>query len=157
MIENKILTRKQWLELNSKLDKLSNILFLLEEQRNAKPKHWLKFDACIPPQSVCKDVDSMMDNISSYLGFIGKLSEYYGCEPMNLFVDNSKMVSDKAIAAYYPDKKTAYSKESTCAKTVVLHEFFHHLVALNVVIVDKKDEEKYADKFAEAFLSRVSK
>lgn len=63
--------------------------------------------------------------------------------------------TDKAIATYYPNLKTAYSKNQTVGRETVLHEFFHHLTNCKVVVVNKADEEYYADKYAQTFMQRV--
>lgn len=130
---------------------------LLEvERHSAKPRRWLKFYECIPPVTVCKDVCSMMIGTQYYTGFLARLREYYDCEPMKLFMDESRC-SKGYLAMYYPDEKTAYARGPVMKKTV-LHEFFHHLVDTKVVFLDdseKKTVEKLADEYARIFLQRA--
>lgn len=149
-----MVTDRQWRNLHKKLNNILEVVGYLERQlRKQTPKKWLKFEECIPPASVCKDVHSMLRGINTYGGFLGRLAEYYGCEEMDLRVDDK--IEPKYRAVYNPVMKTAYSRKSTVDTKTVLHEWFHHLVNLNVVVVDKKDEEKYADKYANAFLTRA--
>lgn len=147
-------SKRQWYNLHSKLNSIMQKLEWLEEQIPRKEKRWLKFDECLPPASVCRDVFSMMDGNSTYTGFLGKLAEYYGCEPMDFYID--PQINPKYRAVYRPHLKTAYSRTSTASKRTVLHEFFHHLVNLKVVVVHKDEEEKCADKYAEIVMMRGS-
>ncbi len=152
-----IMTERQWRNLTYKFDRMALSIEALERRlADQKAKKYLKFDECIPPSSVCRDVLSMLEGIRGYEGFIGRLSEYYGCEPMRMLVDPGNKVSDKAIATYYWAEKTAYSKGNSCSQNTVLHEFFHHMQNCKVVVVDKEQEEKCADKFASIFLSRAA-
>jgi len=130
-----------------------NRLSMLEEKLPNRQKRWLKFDECVPPESICKDANSMMKGNNTYTGFLGKLAEYYGCEEMSLNVDTS--IDPKYNAVYYPLLKEARSRTKTVSIKTVLHEWFHHLVNLKVVFVDKSKEEKYADKYSEIFLQRI--
>ena len=125
----------------------------LEENLPLKSKKWLKFTECIPPANVCKEIYSMTTGINTYEGFIGKLSEYYGCKPMSLHVD--KTINPKYSAIYYPNLNEARTRTKTVGFKTVLHEFFHHLVNLKVVVVNKDEEEKYADKYARIFMQRA--
>jgi len=147
-----MISERQWRNLNKKLNNITCKLEIVEQKLRQKPKKWLKFEESVPPASVCEDVASMMDGIDSYTGFLGRLSEYYGCESMGFFVD--KTINAKYLAVYYPTLKEAHSRTNTLERRDVLHEFFHHLVNLNVVVINKKDEEKLADKYADAFLRR---
>lgn len=155
--KTKVMTERQWRNFNKKLDQMQRHIEALEKLIPKREKRWLKFDECLPPGSVCADIASMMYGITKFTGFIGRLSDYYGCSTMDMLIDrNHNKVSDKAIATYYPSEKTAYSKGETCSQNTVLHEFFHHMVNCNVVIVNKSDEEYYADRFAQLFQQRAA-
>jgi len=148
------ITQKKWNNLHKKLNEmqsqLGNLENLLEKQR---PKKWLKFDECVPPSSVCKDVFSMLAGLNTYTGVLGKLADYYGCTPMQMLVDRS--IDPKYKAVYRPNEEVAYSRETTIDAKSVLHEWFHHMVNLNVVLVNKRAEEHWADKYATIFLQRA--
>ena len=148
------ISKRQWYNLHSKLNSIMEKLEWLEKQIPRKEKKWLKFDECLPPASVCGDVFSMMNGNNTYTGFLGKLAEYYGCEPMDFYID--PQINPKYRAVYRPPLKAAYSRTDTASKRTVLHEFFHHLVNLRVVVVPKDEEEKYADKYAEIVMMRGS-
>lgn len=152
----KVMTERQWKNFNRKLECMERHIEALEKLISHKEKRWLEFDECVPPSSVCKDITRMLDGVTDFTGFIGRLSYYYGCSTMDMFIDiNHIKVSDKAIATYYPSEKAAYSKGKTCSPNTVLHEFFHHMVNCCVVVVNKADEEYYADKFAQLFQQRA--
>jgi len=148
------ITKRQWNNIHKKLNRLEDTINYIKNNLLKKQMKYLKFEECIPPSSICKDVNSMMNGVNNYEGFIGRLSSYYGCEPMGLFVD--KTINPKHIAEYRPLIKNAYTRKTTCDKKDVLHEYFHHLVNLNVVVIDKKKEEYYADEYAKLFLERVN-
>ena len=140
--------------LLKKINELSDKIDRIEKSLLPKEKKWLKFNECIPPKSACKDIHSMLDGINDFTGFIGKLSEYYGCETMGIYIDET--INPKYIAEYRPLMKTAYTKGKTVNIETVLHEFFHHLCNLNVVIVNEKESEKCADEYARIFMERVN-
>ena len=148
----KIITQKNWLDLQRKLDNLEWQLSFIRDNMQTRTKNYLRFDECVPPTSVCKDVVSMMDGMKTYTGFIGKLADYYGCAIMQAYVDIN--LDPKYNAVYYADRKTTYTKP-TVSKSTILHEFFHHLVALHIVVCEKEDEEKKADVYARTFLVRA--
>jgi len=152
--EYRLISDSQWRYLHRKLNHLeaqvSDLRSSLKESQ--RPKRYLRFGECLPPASICKDVMSMMNGTNTYDGFIGRLAEYYHCETMGCFVDTN--IDPKYAAVYRPSEKNAYSREKTVDRRIILHEFFHHLVNLNVVSVNKKDEEEYADKYARIVLSR---
>jgi len=147
------ITKRQWYNIHRKLNDITNRLSMLEEKLPNRQKRWLNFDECVPPESICKDVNSMMKGNRTYTGFLGKLAEYYGCKEMSLNVDTS--IEPKYIAVYYPLLHEARTRTKTIDKKTVLHEWFHHLCSLKVVFVDKSKEEKYADKYAKIFLQRI--
>ena len=140
--------------LLKKINELSDKVDRIEKSLLPKEKKWLKFNECIPPKSICKDIYSMIVGVNSYIGFLGKLSEYYGCKPMEMYVD--KTINPKYIAEYRPGTNKAYSRGATVNENTVLHEFFHHLCYLNVVILSKSEEEKYADMYSKIFMERVN-
>jgi len=146
------ITERQWRNLNNKLNEITNKLVRIEKQIPQRQKKWLKFDECVPPISVCKDVSSMMTGNSTYDGFLGKLAEYYGCGEMSLVVD--KTINPKYLAVYRPSLRQAASRTPTASRSTVLHEWFHHLVNLHVVVIDNEKAEKLADKYARIFMER---
>lgn len=147
------ITKRQWNNIHKKLNFIIRKIEWLEEQIPRKEKRWLKFDECVPPASVCKDIVSMMNGNNAYTGFLGKLAEYYGCEEMDFVVDKS--INPKYIAVYYPLLKRAKSRKPTVSMDTVLHEWFHHLCNLKVVFVDKEEEEIYANRYAKIFMARA--
>jgi len=150
--EMKLISERQWRNLNRKLNGIRETVRRLEDELPQKPKRWLHFEECIPPASVCRDISSMLDGISSYTGFLGRLAEYYGCSSMGFYVDEK--IDPKYKAIYYPNLKKAASRTPTIGRNSVLHEWFHHLVNENVVVVDGEEEEKFARKYAEIFMLR---
>lgn len=154
MVVKMEISKRQWNNIHKKLNSLKDEVVELKSILPKREMKYLKFEECIPPASICKDVNSMMNGISSYEGFIGRLSNYYGCETMGLYVD--KKMDIKHIAEYRSLTRDAYTRKTTCEKNTVLHEYFHHLVNLKVVIVDKKKEEYYADKYTKVFMERVN-
>lgn len=152
MTRYRLVSDAQWRYLHRKINRLSDKLDSLQEQLPRKHKKFLKFCEVVPPVSVCKDVMSMMDGMNTYEGLIGRLSEYYGCMVMGLYID--KRISPERLAEYRPDEDAAYSRTKTMLHRTVLHEFFHHLQNHNIVVVDKKRQEIYARKYAKLFLER---
>jgi len=148
------ITQRKWNNLNQKLNdiqsQINDLERLLEKQR---PKRWLKFEECVPPDSVCKDALSMLEGVNTYGGVLGKLAEYYGCDTMEMLVGDN--IDPKYKAVYHPDKRIAYSKGTTIDRHSVLHEWFHHMVNLNIVVVNKRAEEHWAEKYATIFIQRA--
>ena len=151
-----------WIDLHRKLDCLTRQLIRIEDNLPNKPKRYLKFNECIPPTEVCRSVVSMINGVENYDGFIGKLSEYYGCSIMGMYVSLEKVLAlerqtgKSYVALYDPNLKVAYSKKKTVTHSTVLHEWFHHMHAQGVVSINVKDEEYYAIKYAEVFLQRAN-
>lgn len=150
----RVITEQQWQNLHKKIGNIQSQLLFLERRLPEKQKRYLKFEECVPPKTVCKDVASMLEGINQYTGFIGRLAEYYGCETMQAYIDTS--IDPKYSAIYRSHEKAAYTRTPTVPCETILHEFFHHLVALNVVVIPKGKEEHYADKYAEIFQQRVN-
>lgn len=148
------LSKRQWYNLHKKLNKIMQRLEKLEDEIPKRQKKWLRFEECVPPASVCKDINSMMEGNNTFTGFLGKLAEYYGCEEMPIYVD--KTINPKYVAVYHPNLKEARSRTKHVDRKTVLHEWFHHLVNLRVVIVSKSEEEKYANLYADVFLARAN-
>lgn len=148
----RLVSNVQWRNLHKKLNELNDKIDNLMKTLPQKPKKYLKFHQCVPPSSICKDIMSMLSGIENYVGFIGKLSEYYGCEPMGCFINEN--IEKKFLAIYRPDRKAAYTREKNVDCHTVLHEFFHHLVHLDVVSIDRRSEEKLADRYADIFMER---
>ena len=152
----RVVTETQWRNLNQKLNNLQAQLLFLEQNLPRREKRYLKFDECVPPVSICKDVVSMLKGVSTYEGAIGRLCEYYGCPIMDMKVDPGDKVAKNCLAVYYPDLKTAYSAGQTIDEHTVFHEFFHHLVAHKVVIVNDRAAEHWANKYADVLLERAN-
>ena len=132
---------------------------LAEIKQWLTPKRMLSLSEAIPPESVCRDLLSKTRGVNDYIGFLAILSDYYHIPPMRLLWDQYNVwmpqAKAKSVAAYFAEQNAAYTKKKAVEKDTVLHEFFHHLVAHNVVAVGKgKDEEKAAVKFAVLVLER---
>ena len=155
MTNYRLVSDAQWRYLHRKINSLNDKLDVLKEQLPNKPKRFLKFWEAVPPVSVCKDVMSMMDGMTTYEGLIGRLSEYYGCETMGCYIDES--ISPDYLAVYRSNKKSAYTRLKYVTAHTILHEFFHHLQYQNVVVVDKKRQERFAEKYAKIFLERAGR
>lgn len=151
---SKIISDRQWRKLNQHLENISIELREIKRKLPEKEKRYLGFSECVPPVSVCKEINSMMDGVDEYGGFLARLSDYYGCEPMGCYIDTT--IDPKYKAVYRPDLKNAYTRTKTIDRATVLHEFFHHLVNLYVVKVSKSQEEHYANKFSEVFMQRAN-
>ena len=150
----RLVSDSQWRYLHSKINYLQESVVDMKStiREMRRPKRGLRFSEALPPASVCRDVDSMLLGTTSYDGFMHRLSAFYECEPMGIYRDDN--VDEKYLAVYQPDRKACFSRGPTLNRKTVLHEFFHHLVNLGIVFVDKKDEEDYADRFARIFLQR---
>ena len=152
--EYRLVSDSQWRYLHQKLNYLQeSVADMKSTIRNMqRPKRGLRYSEAIPPASVCRDVVSMLVGTTSYDGFMQRLSAFYDCEPMGIYRDDN--VDEKYLAVYRSQEKACYSRGPSLERRVVLHEFFHHLVNLGIVFVDKKDEEDYANRFAKAVLHR---
>lgn len=135
-------------------NELSEVLFQLQQIHASNRKHLLDFEECIPPKSVCLDAMSML-GVVNYKGMMRLLADYYGIVRLPFFVD-PEQVPKGAIACYYREKGTAYSKNKEINPQTVLHEFFHHLTTNKVVMLyESDDEEVLANKYAKFFLERA--
>ena len=151
--KTRTITERQWRYLHRKINYLEETLTEIRSNLPKKEKKWLNFNEAVPPASICKDVNSMLDGVTSFEGFVGRLSEFYGCKAMPCQVDTS--IDPKYAAVYRPFYETAYTRTQTIHRSIILHEFFHHLVHLKVVVVPKNKEEYYADKYAQTILQRA--
>ncbi len=151
----RLISDSQWRYMHRKINDLQESILKLHRQisDSNRPKRYLRFSECVPPESICKDVNSMLLGNAGYDGFVGRLADYYNIVPMGCYVDSN--ISPKVIAEYRRPENNAYSREKTVHRSTILHEFFHHLTTLNVVSVPKNQEEKLADKYAEVFLQRA--
>ena len=140
--------------MHSKINRLTELVHdtRTELRKAQRPKRGLKWHELVPPESVCRDICSMMNGTDYYHGFIARLADYYGVEPMGCFVDTT--INPKTIAEYRPTQGNAYIREQIVSKHTVLHEFYHHLEH-NRVIEIYKDKEVKADRFATIFLRRA--
>ena len=151
----RLVSDSQWRYLHNKINYLTESVADMKSTIRTiqQPKRGLRYSEAVPPASVCRDVVSMLVGTTSYEGFIRRLSAFYDCEPMGVLRDDN--VSEKYLAVYRRDEKACYSRGPSVNRKTVLHEFFHHLTNLGVVFVDKKDEEDYANRFANAVLHRA--
>jgi len=131
---------------------------LAEIKKWVLPKRMLSLSEAIPPKSICQDILSKTAGVNDYAGFLAMLCDYFHVPSMGLYWDQYKLwLPPKSEAAYFADKEATYTRTKTVDQHTVLHEFFHHLVAQNVVAVKKREEEKSADKFASLVLDRGGK
>jgi len=79
------------------------------------------------------------------------LAAHYQIHPPSYVVDTTKtVVPPNAIACYVRDTNQVFSKEPRVEVRTAFHEFFHAMVAGNVVIIPLTREQEYANKFADA-------
>jgi len=149
------ITDGQWRYMHRKISVLTDKVLELARlvERAEAPKRYLKFNEALPPASVCRDVVSMLPGVGNYEGFIGRLADYYHCVPMGLYIDAT--IEPKYKALYRSWNNAAYTREKTCERHTVLHEFFHHLIAQHVVVVSPDQVEHFADQYATVFLQRA--
>lgn len=156
MVEkHRYVSDSQWRYLHSKINSLQKSVDTLREsfENNNKPKRGLRFYEVVPPESVCRDINSMLIGTNEYDGFLNRLADYYGVTPMKCYRDDD--LDPKYKAEYRPRSKACFSAGPSIARATVLHEFFHHLQHEGVVFVSKKEQEEYADRYSKMFLQRA--
>jgi len=67
---------------------------------------------------------------------------------------NGRKVSNGDIAVYFENK--AYFTKRGLTKRTVLHELYHHLIYVNGLEMTGTREERAANSYSKAFLSRYS-
>jgi len=155
----RLISDSQWRYLHKKINDLIGITADIKHDISQSKRHkkYLRFHEVVPEASVCRDINSMLTGTNEYLGFLGRLAEYYEVPLMEIQIDEKipdGVIAQYRVNAFYPTGK-AFSKNRKVGRGTVLHEFFHHLCHHNVVIVAKSDEEKYADRFSRIFLQRA--
>jgi len=81
------------------------------------------------------------------------LTRYYGIRKMRI-IFNGRKVGNGCIASYFQNR--AYFTKKGLTKRTVLHEFYHHLVYVNRLDMPKAKEERAANSYSKAFMSRHS-
>jgi len=79
------------------------------------------------------------------------LAEYYRVRRMRIIL-NGRKVGNGYIACY--NEKKAHFTKKGLKKKIVLHEFYHHLVATKKVNMHIRTEEREANLFSNKFLRR---
>jgi len=81
------------------------------------------------------------------------LTKYYGVRRMKIKL-NGRKVGNRWIASYFQNK--AYFAKRGLNKRTILHELYHHLVYVNGLEMPKSKEERAANSYSKAFMSRHS-
>jgi hypothetical protein len=81
------------------------------------------------------------------------LSMYYGVRRMKIRLDGRK-VGNHCVAYYFQNK--AYFKKRGLNKRTVLHEVYHHFIYVNGLDMTGTREERAANSYSKAFMSRHS-
>jgi len=81
------------------------------------------------------------------------LTKYYGVRQIKIELDGRK-VGNGNIAIYFQNR--AYFSKRGLKKRTVLHELYHHLVYVNGLEMPKSKEERAANSYSKAFMSRHS-
>ncbi len=80
------------------------------------------------------------------------LIKYYGVRRMRIVLNGRKV--GKGCIGYYLEN-CAYFKKEGLKKRIVLHEFYHHLVASKGFELTIRTEEKEANNYPRLFLGRT--
>jgi hypothetical protein len=147
------MSKRQFEDIQNEIRELKGKIENLEKQSK---KRNLRFDGCIPPHDVCRNVviayQLNLPPSNKYDGVMNILADYYGVPSMQNYSD-AKRVPAKAIACYYSYERAAYHKNPTCTLETVLHEFFHHLHAEHVVsLYNSENAEQCAAAYAKAVI-----
>jgi hypothetical protein len=81
------------------------------------------------------------------------LAKYYGVRRMRI-IPNDKKVGNGDIAVYFQNK--AYFTKRGLNKRTILHELYHHLIYVNDLDISGTREERAANSYSKAFMSRHS-
>jgi hypothetical protein len=81
------------------------------------------------------------------------LTEHCGVRQMKIELDGRKGGNGN-IAIYFQNR--AYFSKRGLKKRTVLHELYHHLVYVNGLEMPKSKEERDANSYSKAFMSRHS-
>jgi hypothetical protein len=81
------------------------------------------------------------------------LTKYYGVRRMKIRLDGRR-VGNHCVAYYFQNR--AYFTKRGLTKRTVLHELYHHLVYVNDLDMTGTREERAANNYSKAFMSRHS-
>lgn len=81
------------------------------------------------------------------------LTKYYGIRRMRMKL-NGREVGNGDIAVYFQNR--AYFTRRGLTKRTVLHELYHHLIYVNDLDMTETGEERAANSYSKAFMSRHS-
>ena len=109
--------------------------------------------SAIPPIHVLENAVLALDVEGKYSSFPIVLSDYYGIDSPPFYVDSDK-VPENAVACYYRQTNTVYSK-GVMGRTTAFHEIWHALESFGVVPYDPKTSERDADRYAHGCKSRL--
>jgi hypothetical protein len=106
----------------------------------------------IPPKKVCEKF-LLIYELEGCQKAVNYLASYYGIKTMKIVLDGKK-VGKKSWKACYDNGK-AYFKKEELNKRTVLHEFYHHTVAVYPLEMNLSEEEKEANRFAREVLIKA--
>ena len=81
------------------------------------------------------------------------LTKYYGVRRMKIRL-NGRKVGNGDIAVYFQNR--AYFTKRGLKKRTALHELYHHLIYVNDLDMTGTREERAANSYSKAFMSRHS-
>jgi hypothetical protein len=81
------------------------------------------------------------------------LADYYGVKRMRIIVDGKRVGKRKANGwlACYSEGKAFFSKRGLNRRNV-LHEFYHHLIEMNMFEISIRKEENEANSYSRELL-----
>ncbi|MEM2972042.1 MAG: hypothetical protein QW270_06435 [Candidatus Bathyarchaeia archaeon] len=103
----------------------------------------------IPNKKVCEKFLLIYD-LEGCQKAVNYLASYYGIRPMKIVLDGKRVGRKSYLACY--DKGKAYFRKTGLNKRTVLHEFYHHIVAMYPLEMLRSEEEKDANRFAREVL-----
>lgn len=106
----------------------------------------------IPSKKVCERF-LLIYELEGCQKAVNYLASYYGIRPMKIVLDGKKVGKKSYLGCY--DKGKAYLKKKGLNKRIVLHEFYHHIVAVYPLEMTLTEEEKEANRFAREILVRA--
>ena len=80
-------------------------------------------------------------------------ANYSGVRRMKIKL-NGRKVGNRCIASYFQNR--AYFTKKGLTKRTVLHELYHHLIYVNDLDMTGTREERAANSYSKAFMSRHS-
>ncbi|MEM2104531.1 MAG: hypothetical protein QW717_06555 [Candidatus Bathyarchaeia archaeon] len=105
----------------------------------------------IPPKKICEKflITYELEGCQKAVNF---LASYYGIRKMKIVLNGKKVGKGSYKACY--DGGKAYFRKQGLNKRVVLHELYHHIVAVYPLEMSRSEEEKEANRFAKEVLCR---